>query len=190
MKHTLTMTVIMLLTIPFFSSCKKSDSGNNDNEKFSATASFMIDGDNFHKQVINIQGSPKTTTQCVYSSADKTTMVTINDQANINTEMKNQFFLIFNGSTTSTQHSGDDPNGGSFNSIYFQVSVTDKSGTLHNYLFENAENTPGVFTITQYGKEGEIVSGNFYGTLVDENGDPVIKISGGSFSITRDRNIN
>jgi hypothetical protein len=57
-------------------------------------------------------------------------------------------------------------------------------------LFENTDNTPGVFTITQYGKAGETVAGNFSGILVDEDGDPVIKISGGSFSITLGKDIN
>ena len=97
MKRMLSMTVIMFLACYFFSSCGKSDSGKDGNENFSAKASFTIDGDNFHKQIITIQGAPKTTTQCAYSSNDKTTMVTINDQKNINTPTKNQFFLIFNG---------------------------------------------------------------------------------------------
>jgi hypothetical protein len=190
MKRMLPMTVIVFLAFSFFSSCRKSDSGKDGNENFSAKVSFTIDGDNFHKQIITIQGAPKTTTQCAYSSNDKTTMVTINDQTNINAQTKNQFFLIFNGNTTDTQHSGDDTNGGSFNSIYFQVSVTDKDGVLHLCLFENTDNTPGVFTITQYGKAGETVAGNFSGILVDEDGDPVIKISGGSFSITLGKDIN
>jgi hypothetical protein len=68
--------------------------------------------------------------------------------------------------------------------------VTDKNGVLHECLFENADNTPGFFTISQYGKIRENVAGTFSGVLVDEDGEPVIKISGGSFSITRGQDID
>ena len=190
MKRRLPITAMMFITFLVLISCKKSDSAGQGNEPFTATVSFHIDGDNFHEQSITIKGIPKTTTWCTYSSIDKTTVITINDQPDINTAMKNQFFLIFNGSVTGTQHAGDEPNGGTFSSLYFQISVTDKDGVLHPYLFENAANTPGIFTITKYGKPGETVDGNFSGTLIDENGDPVMKISAGSFSITRTKDID
>lgn len=186
----LSLAMFLFFTFILFSSCKKSDSSAAPAGNFSATVSFTIDGDNFHEQMITIHGVAKTTTLCTYSSRDKVTRVTINDQPDINSNMKNQFFLIFNGNVTAAQHSGDDTNGGSFNSVYFQVSVTDKDGVLHPCLFENADNTPGAFTISKYGKIGENVAGTFSGVLVDEDGDPVIKISGGKFSITRSQDIN
>jgi hypothetical protein len=190
MKHSLFISLALVISLAFFSSCKKSDSPGTSTGNFSATVSFTIDGDNFHQQKISIQGAAKTITQCNYSSKDRETMITINDQSNINTEKKNEFFLVFNGNTPATQHAGDDTNGGSFSSVYFQVSVTDKNGTLRSFLFENADNTPGIFTVTNYGKVGEAVDGSFSGVLVDEDGDPNIKISGGSFSITRSQDID
>jgi hypothetical protein len=187
MKQNLLITFAILT---FLISCKKSGSSDAETGHFLATASFTIDGDNFNEQIIKIQGAAKTTTRCTYSATDKITTLTINDQPDINTDMKNQFFLVFNGNTPATQHAGDDPNGGSFNSIYFQISVTDKAGVLHPYLFENTNNTPGVFTITKYGGVGENVEGKFSGILVDEDGNPAIKIYNGSFSITRGKDIN
>jgi hypothetical protein len=104
MKHSISVALALFLSFAFFSSCKKSDSATTPPNNFSANVSFTIDGDNFQKQKITIQGTAKTTTWCTYSSKDKVTEVTINDQPDINTKMKNQFFLLFNGNTTATQH--------------------------------------------------------------------------------------
>ncbi len=190
MKRSLPFFLAVLFNLALFGSCKKTDSSGTATGNFTATARFTIDGDSFKKQTVTIQGAVKTTTQCTYSSKNKVTLITINDQPDINTVMKNQFFLVFKGNTPDTQHAGDDPEGGSFNSVYFQVAVTDKNGIQHSCLFENADNTPGVFAISKIGKPGETVEGSFSGTLVDEDGEPVIKISGGSFSITRGQDID
>ncbi len=190
MKRFLSIAMTLMISFAFFSSCKKSDPPGATTGNFLANASFTIDGGNFHQQKISIHGTTKTITQCTYSSKDKVTMITINDQPDINTVKKNEFFLAFNGNTPATQHAGDDTNGGSFSSVYFQVSVTDKTGIMHSFLFENAITTPGVFTVASYGKVGETVEGSFSGVLVDEDGNPGIKISEGNFSITRGQNID
>lgn len=172
-------------------SCKKTNDAPGGSGAFTAKATFTIDGDGFKKQAITITGVKGAgLNYCYYSSKDDVTGVGIDDAPTINIQAKNSVTIIFNGDKPGAQDAGDDINGGPYSSVYFQVMVTSTSGVQHTYLFEDASNTPGKITITKFGNPLDTVEGTFSGTLVDENGDPNIKITNGTFSITRAKNID
>ena len=172
------------------SGCKKKNNAGGNGGAYIAKASFAIDGDDFHEQTVTITGVAKGGSYCYYSSKDKVTTAGIDDAPDISHEAKNNLTLIFNDKTTGTQHAGDDTNGGAIGSVYFQVTVTDNSGTKHLFLFEDADNTPGTIIIKKFGGVGDTVEGTFSGTLVDEHGEANINISRGTFSVTRNTDID
>lgn len=185
--------LFLLAGIPalLLSGCKKSDSSDGSSSgNYVANVSFVINGNQFAKQTISIKGSSKGGNTCAYESKYKIGTTSISDAVNAGDTPKNDFLLIFNGNTTGSQTCGDDTNGGPYSSVYFQVSATDKSGKKHEYQFEDSYNTPGSFKITKFGAVGSTVEGTFSGTLIDENGDPSIQISSGTFSITRNADLN
>jgi len=166
-----------------FTSCKK-NSSSSDPSSVAAKASFTIDGGGFAKQTITITGGKAGTSYLSYWTKYDVTTLSIDDAPNINSDAKNDLDIILKGKSTGEQHAGDDA-GGSYPSIDFNLHVTDKQGVLHDFLFGDPANTPGIITITKYGAVGQAVEGTFSGTLLDEDGAPTIKITNGTFSITR-----
>lgn len=130
----------------------------------------MIDGRQFTQQAIAINGTSKGGNSCVYQPKYKISTVTISDAVNAGDQSKNDFFVIFNGNSASSQKCGDDPNGGTYSSVYFELSATDKAGKRHEYHFEDSYNTPGAIQVSKFGAVGDSVTGKFSGLLIDEDG--------------------
>jgi len=155
-----------------------------------ARVNFVIDGRQFSQQAVTINGTSKGGNACVYQPKYKISSISISDAVTAGDQSKNDFFVIFNGNSASTQHAGDDTNGGTYSSVYFEVSATDKAGKRHEYHFEDSYNTPGAIQITKFGSVSDSVTGKFSGLLIDENGEPTIHITNGSFSVTRNADLN
>jgi|KBSMisStaDraftv2_1062788.scaffolds.fasta_scaffold134940_2 hypothetical protein len=179
LKHVIIAVILIGLS---FMSCKKNSSSPD--APVAAKASFTIDGGGFDKQTVTITGGKAGTSYLFYWTNYDITTLSIDDNPNINSDFKNAVDIILKGKSTGTQHAGDDA-GGSYPSIDFNLHVTDKQGVLHDFLFGDPANTPGIITITKYGAVGQPVEGTFSGTLLDDDGAPTIKITNGTFSIKR-----
>lgn len=187
-----TLLSAALMTCVSLNSCsKKNDSPGGGNGTYISKLSFVVDGDMFKKQTVTVIGKKGAgNNYCYYSGKDSVTTISIDDGPDSNTTGKNGVIIFFNGKTPGTDKAGDSPNGGTYYAIVFNIHVVDMNGTMHTFFFEDSQEDPGTITVTKFGAEGGIVEGNFSGVLQDDNAEPNIHITNGTFSITRNQDID